>query len=127
MIFEEDIDNAFAFGYLVVASFIALPACLVFTTNLTYLGSLLWSLPCGVFLAFFQRPSFIDSAISADSQNFRLSLGVLPSIVLAIFNPPSGIQVSILVIVIVIIYYENHNVNTPPFMAGMKRYPLKSC
>jgi len=22
--------------------------------------------------------------------------------------------------------YENYNVNTPPFMAGMKRYPLKS-
>jgi hypothetical protein len=21
--------------------------------------------------------------------------------------------------------YENHDVNTPPFMAGMKRHPLK--
>jgi hypothetical protein len=24
-------------------------------------------------------------------------------------------------------FYEIHNVNTPPFMAGMKRYPLKRC
>ena len=23
-------------------------------------------------------------------------------------------------------FYENHDVNTPPFMAGMKRHPLKT-
>jgi hypothetical protein len=26
-----------------------------------------------------------------------------------------------------LLFYENYNVNTPPFMAGMKRYPLKNC